>query len=727
MFPCCWARGGVEPAAAAEGEATVEEEASPSAASPPTPASGYPAASYLEPAGERSTASGHRTRYEWWWLGGHHQKPILAEQWVAYELAAQYHLTASWELMQLEGKTTGIVLDLAPFTSPPSPYQVWRASAIEVTNKNAADMFGQLAIAGYPKEFWDLPPASLPRSARQGKVVAGFYQVHSDHVKLVHDLNRYLGDPWASEVPQTPRRRVVLLIEQDRPDFMFAGVDRFRKRTAPEKIRSASSLAVGESDSVPPGEAVFQWWWGNPQSGIGHWKNYHHHVSAKLESMLVENSRFRMGLEPVEIDQVRYCLQRISSDKPFDFLDQNRLNAFREPFLPEFVLTVDSSFQNGQPVFDHQARLTSNCFVQFHKGNPRRRRPVRRVRRGEAAGLRADDGEPCGVCFSESGFLTGCEKGHNICSSCLRFSLRVLVGDVAQQNNLICGCLSASDKLALATLSKRADDSLQEVLRSPPTADAERFEFAAEMGQTQRAFQLGAQVPAHVFQLKVDQWLEHVEQRAREHLYHACASPGCPMENWVLKSDFEQARSSSGRCTWECRAGHQNTVLPSQEDLDQMNKNILLHPEFYTGQCGVDSLQLRRFRLCPMCVPEGLLTFAVHEAGCKQWPGSGSGHRHCFCFHCLKKWGKLENECTHQKVDCQDPGIQQLRKSVQGGVEVLEMGFVDSEEYIRWVREGGVPPPTVFQGSQESGAARQELLGMTDRHVLLRELLQGTQ
>ncbi|CAK0790717.1 unnamed protein product [Prorocentrum cordatum] len=417
MFPCCWAQRGAGPAAAppeCEAAAAEEEEAPPRSASPspPTPASSRSAAGHFEPACERSAAA--RKRYEWWWLNGHNRKPIRAEQWVAYEVAAQYHLTASWESMQLEGNTTGIVLDLAPFTSPPSPYQVWRAGAIEVTNKNAADMFGQLAIAGFPKDLWELPPASLPRSAKQGKVVSGFYQVHGEHATLVHELSRYLGDPWASVAPETPRRRVVLLIEQDRPDFIFAGVDRFRKRTTHEKIGAASRLLAGESDSVPAGEAVFQWWWGNPVSGIGHWKNYHQHVSAKLEAMLAENSRFRTGEEPVEIDPVRYCLQRISTDKPFDFLEQNRLNTFREPFLPEFVLAVDSLFQNGQPVFDHQARLTSNCFVQFHKGNPRRRRPVRRVRRGEAAGLRAADGEPCGICFSESGFLTGCERGHNI-------------------------------------------------------------------------------------------------------------------------------------------------------------------------------------------------------------------------------------------------------------------------------------------------------------------------
>ena len=26
---------------------------------------------------------------------------------------------------------------------------------------------------------------------------------------------------------------------------------------------------------------------------------------------------------------------------------------------------------------------------------------------------------------------------------------------------------------------------------------------------------------------------------------------------------------------------------------------------------------------------QGLLTFAVHDDGCKQWPGAGRGHRRC--------------------------------------------------------------------------------------------------
>ena len=89
---------------------------------------------------------------------------------------------------------------------------------------------------------------------------------------------------------------------------------------------------------------------------------------------------------------------------------------------------------------------------------------------------------------------------------------------------------------------------------------------------------------------------------------------------------------------------------PSKNSGMSNDRNILSHPEFYTDRwdarngcnawssfastvawelpgCGHDSLALRRFRFCPGCVHEGLLTFAVHDEGCKQWPGSGTGHR----------------------------------------------------------------------------------------------------
>lgn len=56
-----------------------------------------------------------------------------------------------------------------------------------------------------------------------------------------------------------------------------------------------------------------------------------------------------------------------------------------------------------------------------------------------------------------------------------------------------------------------------------------------------------------------------------------------------------------------------HAVLPAHEDIDEMNRNIPLHPQFYTDRYGTDFMALRRFRLCLGCVGEGLLTFAARH------------------------------------------------------------------------------------------------------------------
>ncbi|OLQ01109.1 hypothetical protein AK812_SmicGene16191 [Symbiodinium microadriaticum] len=191
----------------------------------------------------------------------------------------------------------------------------------------------------------------------------------------------------------------------------------------------------------------------------------------------------------------------------------------------------------------------------------------------------------------------------------------------------------------------------------------------------------------------------------------ACSFPGCGMANWILRTDFEREYRSRGLCNWVCPKGHRNCVLPSQEDINEVNRNLLSHPEYYTDRCGSDALALRRFRLCPECVQEGLLTFAVHEDGCKQWPGTMAAHRHCFCWHCTRKWNV---ECSHATV-CQDPGIQQVRRTTDGeGSEKLEIGFVNAQAYIQWIGTGLDCPDTLFAGGagRIRGATRQGLLAM---------------
>eukprot|EP00450_Noctiluca_scintillans_P039409 CAMPEP_0194479234 /NCGR_PEP_ID=MMETSP0253-20130528/2416_1 /TAXON_ID=2966 /ORGANISM="Noctiluca scintillans" /LENGTH=694 /DNA_ID=CAMNT_0039318421 /DNA_START=59 /DNA_END=2143 /DNA_ORIENTATION=+ len=657
-------------------------------------------------------------RYEWWWLGWEQKAPMTSDQWTQYDPHVSLHLTASYAAMGFEGRSEGLLLDLAPFTDPPSPYSVWRELPYEVLNRNEKELREHLAIAGYSKDLWERPHDQLPPCARQGKLVIGFYQIRTEHVEMLNGMRAYLTDDRSPSYPYTdlPKRRVVLCFEIDRPNFMFADPDRFRKKKNKAVVAAVQGAPVREGDSVPHGEAVFQWWWGNPETGVGHWKNYHAHVSARLEAALSNSADFANCVAPVDIDGVRYSLQRISRERPFDYLGQPS----REPFLPSNIVTVDNQ------VFDAQTRLCANCFVQFQKGNPKRRRQVRRVRKGEAAGLDIAEGEPCSVCFSESGFLTGCDKGHIVCASCVRMGLRVAVGDKTQTTNLVCGCLSTIDEVALKSLAKKADDTLQEMLNNGPIEVNAKRESEMEIAAIRQYFGVPNQIPDDIFQRKLDEWMIKVFQHQTEHLYHACSTPGCGFENWIFRTDFDSQHRSKGQYMWRCRAGHLNSVLPEKVDIDEVNKNLLMHPEYYTTRCGHDSMPLRRYRICPECVGEGLLTFAVHDEGCKQWPGRAAGHRHSFCFSCCGKWGQA---CDHRTA-CQDPGVQQVRKVKNDmGVEGLELGYVNGVHYTGWVLGTNTEcPPTKFRGGKVHvlGSTRQGQLGMEDRAELRKALNEGT-
>mmetsp|Transcript_23092 Transcript_23092/g.58918 ORF Transcript_23092/g.58918 Transcript_23092/m.58918 type:complete len:220 (-) Transcript_23092:38-697(-) len=218
------------------------------------------------------------------------------------------------------------------------------------------------------------------------------------------------------------------------------------------------------------------------------------------------------------------------------------------------------------------------------------------------------------------------------------------------------------------------------------------------------------------------------------------------MHNWILRADFDEQYRAHGMLHWLCGQGHRNSVLPTQEEIDEMNRNILLHPEYYTEHCACDTIALRRFRLCPDCVTQGLLTFAVHEAGCKMWPGSAHGHRHRFCFHCTAPWASVPDGgggCSHA-TRCRDPGIQQVRRATDSkNNEVLEIGFINGKDYIDWVSGGtsstsflglgsrqSTPPcpPTCFRGNTEQvqGKTRQGQLGLEDVEMLRKTIHEGT-
>ena len=89
--------------------------------------------------------------------------------------------------------------------------------------------------------------------------------------------------------------------------------------------------------------------------------------------------------------------------------------------------------------FDEESRLTQNCFVQFQKGNSRRRRPVRRVRRGEVAGLELKTGSACSICFSDDGYLIGCCQGHLLCKGLAGWLRGGVLKPRQAADGLLCG------------------------------------------------------------------------------------------------------------------------------------------------------------------------------------------------------------------------------------------------------------------------------------------------
>merc|ERR1711957_341521 len=130
--------------------------------------------------------------------------------------------------------------------------------------------------------------------------------------------------------------------------------------------------------------------------------------------------------------------------------------------------------------------------------------------------------------------------------------------------------------------------------------------------------------------------------------YHICSHPACAstLENWMLIDKFEREYAPHGLCVWTCPLGHSNSVLPSDEEIHDMNRNLLLHPEYYTEHATYNNCPMRRYRLCAACVSGGCLMLGVHGGECKQWPGYGRGHHHCFCFACTRLWGNTgANSC----------------------------------------------------------------------------------
>jgi len=645
-----------------------------------------------------------------------------------------FQLSSSYDTLQRDGRESGQLLDMSMFTDPPLPYSVYKGSEVVVRNRHApVHLFGQPVVAGFPTELWgevEDTPSMLPRDVRTwvdmgiGVVVGGFYQIHHDSVSALRELDAFMSDNTGrSSAPSSPpRRRVVMCIEFPPGWTEGGGAAPPYIASQQQQQRTAQPPPVPQAPpAVPEGAApVYEWWFGDRPTQeacggskpFGFWKRYHPKVCQQLEACWQRDLNKQTAWN---VDGVRYMITCIEEGNPFDYTGYPS----RDPFDESLVITT------AYPCYEELDRATGNCLVQFHKGNPALRRPARRRPNPEEIASNATrTGEPCGVCFSEDGELTGCNQGHVICKGCLRGGLRVMAGDVLTVERLLCGCFNHSSQGTVRVLAARADASLQTAMSTMHTADEiTRMDLDMELTQTRTQFGLQPHdaIDPRLYTTKIDEWYDKVRQRELAPLYHVCAHPDCAtkVEHWILRDDFEQDHRARGETSWVCPAGHHNTVLPSAAEMRAMNRNLLLQPDYYTESAPYSEVPLRRYRLCNSCATQGgVLMLAEHGGECKQWPGYGRGHHHTFCFACTRTWG---DGCNHGNASCRDPGIQQVRRNG----DRLEIGFINGQEYMRWLRgEQQRPPPTVFttQPRRVEGEARQQELGMEDRAALMREL-----
>lgn len=669
---------------------------------------------------------------KWYYLGGYFRNGttdpcwplyIPPDAWQLYAPEIQFHLSDSYATLLEDGAapSQAKLLDLSMFTeSPRLEYEVWKGSEVVVRNPAAPEhLMGKKISGGFPLNFWtdiasarDMLPKAVATWVDMGvaKVLGGFYQVHSMSVAPLEELVRFLEDSTGAVPKPTAavRKRIVMAVE-----FPAGWHDVSRVQAAGPAPEADHSL----EDGAPP---VYEWWFGDrPQQAAcggskprGFWKRYHPKVCQRLEAHWKNNADFTAGRAPADVDGVRYMLQHISEDCPFDYCGREGRG---ESFTKEDCVTIE------YPCYENVDRLTGNCFVQFHKGNPLRRRPARRIVNPEERARNAvRTGEPCSVCFSEDGTMTGCAGGHVICDSCLRMGLRSMAGDILTYDHLLCGCFSHRTKGALLALAERADTAMQAFLAKEPANKFERMELDMELQDTRNQFGLGddGSIPPELYRTKIQDWFDKVMRMQIAPDYYVCSHPSCAekVENWMLRTDFDTEYRAKGKCVWICPDGHRNSILPTDEEIRDINKIILLHPEYYKS-----GPNMRRRRICRGCVQGGVLMLAEHAEACKHWPGDSRSHQHVFCFACTRVWGR---ECGHGRDGCIDPGVQQVRKMD----DHLEIGHVDGPEYIRWLNgEITEPPPTVFEcGLVVPGMERQEDLSMVDKNALLKESQAGT-
>jgi len=641
-----------------------------------------------------------------------------SDAWFEYDAEVSFQLTESYESLEENGDVK--LLDLSMFSHPPLPYQIWRGRKVHVRNPAAPKkLLGQESVGGFRGDFWteleNRKSKMLPKDTSHwvdmgvAKVVGNFYQCHHDHVAHVKQLMSFFEDPRGLTSPPAvePRKRIVLMIEFPPGWSKYGG---YRSQIP------AGQDVVPLEEGDPP---VYEWWYGdrplesecNGQPPRGFWRRYHPTVCRRLERAWQSHVEFSKCRAAADVDGVRYKIQRLMRDEPFHYRGDGHRVVFQEI----------NSISTQYPCFENLDRVTDNCLVQFRSEDPNRRRPARRrMNAEEIARNAARTGEPCCICFSEAGEVTGCAQLHVICGYCLRAGLRSMIGDITVLENLLCGCFSHSSRGTVSALAERSDKQLQDELATPhvDAADGSML-LEDELQETRRQFGITSEaIYPDLYSRKIREWYDKVIRQQIMPNYYVCAHPDCAdeVENWMLRETFDTEYRSQGRFEWSCPRGHRNTVLPVDQEIQVINRTMLLHPEYYVERASCDDCPLRQYRLCPGCVEAGILMLAMHAEGCKQWPGGGSAHRHCFCFSCTKTWG---SECNHG-VRCTDPGIQQVRKIS----DRLEIGHVNGDEYLKWLRgERADPPPTAFptEPATVDGMERQEGLGMAERQSLLKE------
>ena len=712
----------------------------------------------------------------WLFLGGDQTLPVCPSQWQEYGQEVSYHLTQNH--LQIHANVTQsnqrvinerddkLILDLKAFTHPPLPYGVLEGKVLMATNPSLPPSIrGKRTVAGYDCDLWDVfakSPHLLPTWVNSAiQIHKYFYQVHLDSLDSLERLKHFICDNTGTSsynMPLlgagSPRRRVVLAVDvamqlpihglSTSNTTIQGSLHNFENLgdvcAVPNVVVIEETNNATNSMNSTTNQVVYEWWCGEVPLQIsndmsmprGRWKRYHPHVSEMIEGQFQTCAAFINSEIAIKIDEVRYMLQHISQTSSYTGLT---CPCHQGLWRMEYLLSIE------YPCFTPLDRKLNNCFVQFQTENPIRRRPVRRlVDASNIIEQRMMSGCPCLICLSEEGQLTGCSHGHAICESCLRRCMRAIIGDTLTTTNLICGCFGTSTRKALLMLAERADISFAETWEVPPVNLYEKQDWESEISTVQKQFLLTPPPEAmecdddpfhpfmNLYANKMMQWFSTVTMSDISHLFYACSHPACcdKVDNWMLISDFEKMQSDNlVMATWTCPDNHVNYVLPSEEEIDNINKCLLSHPEYYTENCGHNGIPLRRYRLCPECADSGILLFAVHGGDCKQYPGYGNGHRHTFCFACTRTWGDSHSNCNHGSRNCVDPGIQQIRSVNK---EKLEIGHIDSREYISWLQGNCYNcPHTIFSGFIMNGNERQLRLGLTDKQIMLNEMRRGTQ